>query len=236
MIRKGTLAIACTTAAVLGTLAAPAQATTFNLKSLVDNQGSFTVGDKQFKDFSCSILASPGASPKNCNNIDILTLDNDPFGIRFQSFFNAAPNSNLQVFIDYTVEALAPDKAISGAQLSFNGAFVGPNAKTSVTQTIKDLSDVTVGILNVSNPNPTDLQDPAFEPTDTPLSQLLKQAKVGTEIKIETGAGSRGFISFVDQRFEQDTIEVPEPGTISGLLAIGSLGVGSILKQLKQKK
>ncbi|MFP4103982.1 PEP-CTERM sorting domain-containing protein [Coleofasciculus sp.] len=30
--------------------------------------------------------------------------------------------------------------------------------------------------------------------------------------------------------------EVPEPGTIGGLIAIGSLGVGSILKQLKQKK
>jgi len=234
MIRRGTLAVACTTAAVLGTLAAPAQATTFNLGDLVTNQESFTAGDKLFSEFSCSIIASGSTRPTTCNDISVITFDDDPFGLRFQSFFNAAPNSNLEVSIDYMVEALDPDKLISGAQLAFNGAFVGPNAKTSVTETIKDMSDVTVATLNVSNPNPTDLQDPEFEPTDMPLNQFLRKAKVEKDIKIETGANSRGFLSFVDQRFEQT--EVPEPGTIGGLLAIGSLGVGSILKQLKQKK
>ncbi len=241
---KSTLALAFTTAAAIGLTAIPARSATFSLGDLLANfgteEGSITVGDKKFSDFSCQINISGMARPGSCDDINVITHDGDPFGLRFQSGFAAMRDSTLEVLLDYNVEVLDPDFVISGARLAFNGAFVGQNAQTRVTETIENMDGDTIGKLNVSNPTSEsvlpDLQDPALEDNDQGISSELQKVRIKNQIDIITEGNSRGFISFIDQRFEQRRVEVPESNAAAGLLLFGSFGLGAIWKRRQQSK
>lgn len=233
MLRQFTLALACTATTVLGLASAPAQAASFNLGQLITSNGSFTVGDKQFSNFACTIVDNGFSLPDSCGDILVNTLDNGPFGITFQSFFFAGPNSAIDTLLDFTVTALDPAKLIESVQLAFNGAFTGPLGFTNVTETVRDAANnEIIGQLFVSNP-PTDLQDPGLEAGDFNLTRAVRQINVRKDIMLVAGNNSTASISFIDQRFEQT--EVPEPGTVSGLLAVGAFGVGMMLKKRRSQ-
>ncbi|MEQ8996750.1 MAG: PEP-CTERM sorting domain-containing protein [Coleofasciculus sp. B1-GNL1-01] len=239
MIHKRRLALAFTAATVATTLAAPAQALVFNLGDLISNNQSITVGDKEFGNFECIISQTGTTTPNSCNSINVQTKDDDPFGLLFQTGFSARststnPSSSLDVFLAYDITVLDPNKRLDSALLKFDGSGSPPSALANddvlakVTQTIKAMDNTTVGTAEVFAP-------PANNKTDqVSLDQKLAKARVENQINIEAKNGARGFISVVENRYEQT--EVPEPGTIGGLLAVGSLGIGSILKQFKQKK
>ncbi|MGB3694619.1 MAG: hypothetical protein WA865_16940 [Spirulinaceae cyanobacterium] len=241
---KSAFTIAFTTASVIGLTTIPAHSATFSLGDLLANfgteEGSITVGDKKFSDFSCQISASGMARPGSCDSINVITYEDDPFGLRFQSGFAAMRDSSLEVLLDYNVEVLDPDFVISGARLAFNGAFVGQNAQTSVTETIENMNGDTIGKLNVSNPTSEsaipDLQDPALEANDQGISSELQKVRIKNQIDIIAEGNSRGFISFIDQRFEQRRVEVPESNAAAGLLLFGCFGLGAILRQQRQGK
>jgi len=237
MIHKWAIAAAVTGATVVGTLAAPAQAITLG----EIGSGFFDVGDKRFSNFQCELSSSSSALlvPNSCDEIKINTIENSPFGIDIQGPFSvtnfASPETEfLEALISFDVEVLDPNKAIESINLAFNGAFAG-NGKASVKETAK-VGDTIVAELMVSNPyeGGSDLQDPALEPEDFNLATPAKKLNITKEIRVEAEAGGSAEISSIVQTYEQT--EVPEPGTIGGLLAVGSLGIGSILKQLKHKK
>ena len=233
-----------TTTAIIGLTTVPVLSATFSLEDLLANsgteEGTIIVGDKKFSDFSCQISILGKARPGSCDDINVITHDDDPFGLRFQSGFAAMPNSSLQVLLDYTVEVLDPDFVISEARLAFNGAFIGLNAQTQVIQTIENMDGDTIGKLNVSNPTSEsvlpDLQDPALEDNDQGINAELQKIRINNQIDIIAGDKSRGFISFIDQQFEQRRVEVPEPGTVGSLLLFGSFGLGAIWKRKQDNK
>lgn len=237
MIRKTTLALALTAAAVVGSLAAPAQAASFKLGDLLSagKDGSITVGDKKFSNFSCNINIIGVGTPGSCNNINVETLDNDPFGLRFQTGFRAGnPGRNaesiLTAFLAYDVEVLDPNYVLSATRLGFNGSggpaasFSNGNLMIQIDQVVKSLDtpSTTVATAEVTNPpiKLTDRQE---------FNQYLSKARVENTIEMKTKNRATGTISYLDNRFEQT--EVPEPGTVGGLLALGSIGVGVMLKK-----
>ncbi|MEQ9358036.1 PEP-CTERM sorting domain-containing protein [Coleofasciculus chthonoplastes] len=237
MIHKWAIAAAVTGVTVVGTLAAPAQAITLG----EIGNGFLDVGDKRFSNFQCALSTSDMALlvPNSCDEIKINTIENSPFGIDIQGPFSvtnfASPDTEfLETLISFDVEALDPTKAIDSINLAFNGAFAG-NGKASVKETAR-VDGTIVAELMVSNPyeGGSDLQDPALEGEDFDLATPYKKLNITKEIRVEAEAGGSAEISSIVQTYDQT--EVPEPGTIGGLLAVGSLGVGSILKQLKQKK
>lgn len=239
---KNAFTTAFTTTTLIGLTTLPAISATFSLGDLLANfgteEGSITVGDKKFSNFSCQISILGKARPGSCDDINVITHDDDPFGLRFQSGFAAMPNSSLQVLLDYDVEVLDSHFVISEARLAFNGAFIGQNAQTQVIKTIENMDGDTIGKLNVSNPTSEialpDLQDPALEDNDQGINAELQKIRVKNQIDIIAGDKSRGFISFIDQQFEQRRVEVPEPSTIGSLLLFGSLGLKAIWKRKQQ--
>ncbi|HBL14835.1 MAG TPA: hypothetical protein DD379_26285 [Cyanobacteria bacterium UBA11162] len=236
MIHKSTLALAFTAATVLGVVAAPAQAASFNLANLISTGGSITVGDKLFSNFTCSIQITGVATPSNCNNINVRTVDDDPFGLLFQTGFSAgSPSrvtpSSLTALFGYDVTVLDPNQRLSAARLRFNGAgspgsLLNGNVSTKVTQSITNIPDGT-SLLNpsdslmVTNP-PNYLND------REDLTELVSKARVENKLEITAKNRGVGFVSLVENRYEQT--EVPEPGTVGGLVALGSFGVGVMLK------
>jgi hypothetical protein len=230
MIQKWAVATAVTAATVLGALAAPAQAATFNLQNLIDTEGSFTVADNTFSEFFCNVqFSTPGVTtPNNCSEIDVVTLND---GIKFQADFFADENSAIDVLLGYTVESPQP---INNIGITFDGDFTG-DALASVTETVRDAAnDQIIGQFTVSNsPELTDLQDPQLEPLlqgDVALSRAVTKATVEKDILVNAFDGTAS-ISMITQ-----TYQIPEPGTIAGLLAVGSFGVGAILKRHRQNK
>jgi hypothetical protein len=230
MIQKWAVATAVTAATVVGALAAPAQAATFNLQNLIDTEGSFTVAGNTFSEFFCNVqFSTPGiTSPDDCSEIDVVTLND---GIKFQADFFADINSAIDVLLGYTVESPQP---INNIGITFDGDFTG-DALASVTETVRDAAnDQIIGQFTVSNsPELTDLQDPPLEPLlqgDVVLSRAVTKATIEKDILVNAFDGTAS-ISMITQ-----TYQVPEPGTIAGLLAVGSFGVGAILKRHRQNK
>lgn len=229
MMNRWAIAAAATGATVFGTFAAPAQAATFNLQNLVDTAGSFMVGGNTFSEFFCNIPIDEGvATPNSCSDIEVVTLDN---GIKFQANFFADTASAIDVLLGYTVESPKPIDQIG---ILFDGDFTN-GGLAAVTETVSDAANnEIIGQFTVSNSlELTDLEDPLLEPLlqgDIPLSRAVTKAVVKKDIILVGGDGTAS-ISMISQ-----TYQIPEPGTISGLLAFGSLGVGLMLKRHKQSQ
>lgn len=229
MIRKSTLALACTAATLVGLASAPAQAATFNLQELIDTSGSFVVGDKSFSNFSC-LIARGGAgitTPFSCSQINVSTLvkNNNP-GLQFQSGFFSSAGTFIDVLLGYTATVLDPTQVIKSVELAFNGAATG-DGFASVDETIREAGNA-VPILAQASVDTTNI--PASLSSVMTLTKPVKSIDVTKDIFLTGGTRGTARISFIDQLIVQRQ-EVPEANTVGGLLAVGSFGIGMMLKK-----
>lgn len=225
MIQKWAVATAVTAVTVLGALSAPARA--ISIAALQSSNGTLETTDKIFSDFSCLISSDPTTNtPTSCEDVEVSLLPN---GLKFESNFFAAEGASsfIDVLIQYTVMAKPGTSPFNSIGLAFDGEITNPDGFASITETVVDANDITklLGSLTVTAPD--DLSDPGFELNqDVPLSESVTKAFVTKDIFLTDGAR----ISMITQ-----TYQVPEPGTIAGLVALGSLGIGSILKRQRKE-
>jgi len=229
MLRKSTLALACTAATFVGLASAPAQAATFSLGDLIKNNSTITIGDKAFSDFSCT-LSRGGAgitTPFNCDQINVTTTTvGGNYALEFQSGFFSTGGTFLDALLGYTVKVLDPTMWINNIGLSFNGVTTG-DGFTNVAETVANSGGTTIGAATVTAPTPLS--------TLISLNEPVKEAKVKKDIFLTGGSSGTASISVIDQWFVQKKVEVPEPGTVSGALAIGAFGVGMMLKKRRSQ-
>jgi hypothetical protein len=249
MNRKSAFAVACAVSATaaLGVVASPAGATTFTdfvgLDKLLmpttdplifeSNGMDFLVDDKLFSNFSVIIGCTPdpdcdsaiqGPLDPGSITVEEWFVDNNP-GIRFSDAFFALEGASIDFLINYTVEALDPNQLISDVHLGFNGAAT-ESGFADVVETVRDMNNNILGQLKVNTEE--NLTDWFF--LDTPRQKL----NITKDILLIGGNEPTATISEIDQTFSQTP--VPEPGTVTGLLAIGSLSVGAMLKRHFGKK
>ncbi|MEQ9001436.1 MAG: PEP-CTERM sorting domain-containing protein [Coleofasciculus sp. B1-GNL1-01] len=236
MNRQSAFAVACAVSAttVLGVVASPAGALTLGEPIIV--------GEKKFTFTECFIVrgGNQNVSPGSCDDIGILPILGEHQGISIRSPFIAFDDSSIDVSLEYILEKADPDSdsLFTDAKLFFNGAFTGPGL-TNVTETFFDAdTDEVIGQFGVTNP-PPDLMDPPLETVfpfggDVPFSKHVAKVKVKKDIGLVAFEGAQANISIIDQTFKHK--DVPEPGTVTGLLAIGSLSVGAMLKRHFGKK
>ncbi len=214
----------------IGVTATPASAATFSLGDLISNNGTITVVDKVFSNFSC--VKQGTGSPVNCGDINVNTLDTQNYGIQFQAGFNALAGNTVDFLLEYDVEA-SSDFLVHDVEMLFNG-FVTGDAFAFVTETVTNL-DPTRGPLNallgqigVTNP-------PQVLTADADLAFNAQKVHVIKDVQLSGGTNGIATISFINQRFSQvpnqDVTPVPEPASILSLLAFGYLGIA-----LKRKK
>lgn len=233
MFRQSALTIFTTAATATGMLAMPVGA--ISLQSLIDNNGTLIAAGHEFSDFFCDItFAGAATSPQSCEDIEVITLDE---GIKFQADFFAGENTFIDVLLGYTVESLAPEGIIDSIGLTFDGDFTGDGLAT-VVETISDPDndDEIVAQFTVSNSDElTDLQDPNFEPDlqgDFDFTRPVERAEVTKDIFLNAFDGTAS-ISMITQVYDPEI--VPEPSTISGLVALGLFGTTSLWRKQGKK-
>lgn len=240
MFRKSTFAIACTAATVLGAVATPVKpasaATLFNcsdlnnacnLGTLISNMGFIQQGDKIFSDFA--FIPAPQSAPIKASDVSVTSFTLNPFqhGLQFTGGFFAGPNQVFDYSLFYTVKSLG--SAIKDIQLAFNGKATGTGfASIEETVTKPGTIQPILGQASVDTTNiPTSLTDVAI------LTTPVQEARVEKDMFLMGGPNGTARFSIVDQVVT--VTEVPEPGTVGGLLALGSIGIGAMLKKRRSQ-
>lgn len=218
----GAMALTAVIAAFLATFAAKADP--YNLQTLIDSNGSITVGDKRFSGFVCSITSHTGfAAPNACKQINVIAIDNDPLGLSFHSSFVTVGAVFKDVLLGYTVDVFDSSQQIHGIDLAFNGEIFG-QAVTQVTETAFAADNSPAGQTQVINTQSGSILRNSFALNDGYSSLTVrKDVLLGGYVNTATAT-----ISFIDQRFEQNGLRpVPEPGALAtvgaGLLGFGLL-------------
>jgi len=204
-------------ALLFGGLSAPAQA------ALITTNPTIIVGDKQFSDFTCSILVVGVAVPTSCAGVDVTgaTDLSGNFGLLFQigAFVNTI-GSTVDILIGYTATVLDPNYLITDVHLGFNGAITGTGF-ANVTETVFAGGGVTQ--LLVQNPPPI-LDATILLPGGFSSVRVTKDILLGVT---GPGAGSAA-LSFVGQYLSQT--RVPEPGSLA-LLGMAFFGSSMALRR-----
>jgi len=235
-MNRWAIAAAATGATVVGTLAAPAQAIT--LGEIWAGDGTFMSEHFTYSNFTCSLgtssLGTELLVPNSCDEIKI-NDSSTAFDLEIQGPFSATNLGNSGVaFLDALIgfDVMAKNgNPITNIELAFNGAFEGL-ARASVTETARDMDGNIIGQLKVTNSGAgTDLQDPVLEAGDFDLLYPVSKLNITKDILVQAGPGSSAEISLIGQNYVKD---VPEPGTMGGLLVLGSLGLGFMFKRNRQ--
>ncbi|TPW12565.1 MAG: hypothetical protein FD130_1735 [Halothiobacillaceae bacterium] len=186
----------------VGLVSAPVGAVPIKLSDLIANQGSITVGDKLFSDFTFSLSGQAPYTPSGASgiNVDGIVIGGNN-GLRFSGGMHAGPGGDVDLLIGYTVTVLDPNYWISGIVLRFNGSVTG-DGFTNVTETVSNGVNI-VGQATVVNAPPVD---------------------VVKDIYLSGGQNGTATISFIDQAVIQT--RVPEPTTLV-LLGLGLLAFGA---------
>ncbi|HBY80954.1 MAG TPA: hypothetical protein DEG47_28995, partial [Cyanobacteria bacterium UBA11148] len=192
--------------------------------------GTLETADRTFSDFDCFISTDLGTNtPVTCDEIEVSILPvGSGNGLKFTGNFFAAEGSFLDVLIGYTATAKDPSKPFTNIGLGFDGQATNPNGFATITETVTDPdTGETLGFLTVFAPG--DSSDPSFEADDIPFTRPVLKARFEKDVLLVDGAS----ITMITQPSETS---VPEPATGAALLALGSLGIGSILKRNHQNK
>jgi hypothetical protein len=194
---------------IIGLSAIPAYAV--SLANLIATDGSITVGDRIFSNFSFQANQALGTvNPTTADGINVsgLTIGGSA-ALQLGSFFVAStptPNSALGLLVGYTVSTVSGAPTISQFDLRFNGTALG------------------TGIANVTDtafiPNTNTIIGQGFVQSPTQLSSALhlsgQFASVAITSSIGLFSGGNGSASF---SFVQVSQPVPLPGTF---LAFGA--------------
>jgi hypothetical protein len=196
-------------------------ADSYNLQELIDTSGSFTVGDKQFYEFSYhSVGDMPPA--ENVTVIEIFDGAGNP-GIRFQGAFadSNASQGGSDALITYRVDA--PGPLITDVHLSGNPNLLGTTGSISVTEEV-------FGVLPSGGTGPLIARIDIFEDGVAGLkvvdwadfAQTWQTVEVVKDILAFAGNGDVT-LSRIDQTFSQ----VPEP--VNSLLILLGVATASAL-------
>lgn len=217
----------------------------FNLKDLIDNNGSFVVGDKLFSNFVYTKNGDGMADAALITVVGIIDPSPWTYGISFRGgwgFVGSPGGQNLQTaFIGYDVEILPnyPDYYIVDNHMRANPTvLVGGDGTVRITETLFDWP----GLNSIEDVNiPGKFQKVVFanrvngviDPlsTGSDLMNFLPQKKIRIEkdllfesrLNQATGQWGSVSLSFIDQTFSQ----IPEPAFFQmGVLAsLGGLGL-----------
>lgn len=221
---------------------APAEATP--LDTLINNNGSISVGDLTFSNFSASFSPSGNAGLISASGINVAPSGN---GLQFtginSTYFNfAAPTSGCSLFfcfsdsasntinLGYTVSDVNPSTLIGGFQTGAAGSigFFGPGSG-SIQETIMS-NNVQVG--GVAFGLPFGSSPPLNLPSESTLI-------VTTQLYVAASgfAGHNGFAgtSSLTETYSESLAPIPEPSTLA-LLAAGIVGLVPMLRGLRQVK
>jgi hypothetical protein len=193
------------------------------LSTLVNNpEGSVTVGDKLFTDFTYQFTGNMPSAV----GVNVVPIQDEfgNFGIQFQgAFIDLVGDGGSDALIGYHVTALDPNLLITDAHLVGNPNLLGTTGSASVTETFLMGSDAVMEIHDDGGGLPPKLTDQVF------FTPGFRELDVQKDIMLVAGNGS-ATISFVDQTFSQSPI--PEAATMS-LAMIGGLGLALLRRTRK---
>ncbi|MDY6781611.1 MAG: PEP-CTERM sorting domain-containing protein [Cyanobacteriota bacterium] len=189
------------------------------LSELLEDDNFLVVGDKKFSDFDYSILGGNAPAPEEISVFG--EISEGVFSIAFTGLFLAEPGEQTNALLSHTVEILKPNARFKEVALSANpqGPFAG------ITEKVFDPNDVEVAQLEVNTDN---IPSTLFDMED--ISELqLKKIRVEKELDLDGVGGNTASFSIFRQSYTQ--VDIPEPASVLGLLAVGGLGVA-----LKRKR
>ncbi|MDY7012113.1 MAG: PEP-CTERM sorting domain-containing protein [Cyanobacteriota bacterium] len=219
------------------------------VNAYVGNDNAFQVDDKIFHNFVFSVACLPGpcpnddstlnpVSPVNPNSITVAQSQGTSGpGLDFNDFWRANPGSEIDLRLGFDVHVVDPNKAINDVHLSFVG--LEDLGQILIEESVRDLetgiSLLPSGPLGVDNLSATtDITAQAWVDLIRPVKKLrvLKDIQLRGVDDIDPTQGEQARFTILTQEFSQ--VHTPEPGTIGGLLAMGSIGIGAMLKRQRQ--
>ena len=206
-------------------LSAQAQ-TSDNLQHLVDTNGSLTLGDKTFSNFSFSQMGLTNFDASQV--IASLSLQGGTYFLSISGniSFIGGGTGTANFLLDYFVTATPPGQ-IDMIDQSFTGS-AQPNGSgfLAIDETVRDGLGNVVGNSHLQN---DDISDPAAESNDhLNLSPGQAQLEITTGIGFGLVNGGFDTVSQFRQSFHQTAI--PEGGT-TALFVIGLGTVGLLLRK-----
>ena len=231
--------------AVVLMMAPASQATTvLTLQDLINHtngsDGSITVGDKVFDDFSCHVTNSgTGFTGTGCDaSVTGIEPSSTEEGIRFGGFFFAAGDGNagalMDITITYDVATTSGAAIMEDVGMAFNATTPVPNAKASVDEKVcagdvgslcgSPIADISVQSSILGLNTVVKLSDHAN------FSSLQSNVSVFKDIGLFADKNGDVSFSILDQTFSQ----VPEPGSIA-LLGSALFGCALVLRRRLKK-
>jgi VPDSG-CTERM motif len=239
-LSKTILAVLATGVLSCGLLCQQAQAiTTSDLGSLIANNGSLTIGDKTFSNFTFSAMT--GLSGVLASGITVTASFDSGTGIYFLSYAADLSLSNIgtgtlsgDVLLGYRVTASGGNR-IDYIDQRYTGGG-GPNSFLRVDETI----NAGAGILGASHLSaPLDTSDfPGSEETIEgdnlfPIGGPQPFLNVSKDIHLSVVGAGDVSLSLVEQSFHQS---VPDGGSAVALLGIALAGIEGVRRLVRTRK
>jgi hypothetical protein len=199
------------------------RAEAISLADLINNNGTLTVDDKIFSNFTLSVTGDGAFGPAAATGINVTAIAIDPThelltfsGGFFAGLGAGGPASSADYLIGYTVTTTNGLPLINDIELSFNGVVTSPIATANVTEQAFVGGNL-VGTVFVNTP--TNLGTNSIVLTGGPFTSV----NVQKDILLVAAPGGQVSISAINQTISQ--VSVPEPTSLL-FLGLGLAGLG----------